>query len=174
MSTESTGRHHDPFRRLATDRVLTDLDRKLVDAYHRLSTGESATTDGSITVTNLCTEAGVSRASYYRSPVSAVVTDLLATAQAPRSEIATLRDQVRELKAADKQLRRRHAEQIRELKATVDTYANQIQILALRNANLDADNQRLRAHLGTVDADVIPMRQPPAPPPTPHQRNRNP
>ena len=45
--------------------------------------------------------------------------------------------------------------EIRDLKATVATYANQIQILALRNADLEADNQRLRARADRADADVI-------------------
>ncbi|MFJ6216736.1 hypothetical protein ACIQGZ_25910 [Streptomyces sp. NPDC092296] len=30
-------------------------------------------TDGTVTVVNICTEAGISRASYYRSPVAAAV-----------------------------------------------------------------------------------------------------
>jgi hypothetical protein len=155
MSHQPAAPHHDAFRPLAADRALTDLDRKLIDAYDRLVTGRSATTDGAVTVSNLCTEAGVSRASYYRSPVAALVKDMLASGQAPRSEIDTLRAQLRELKAADKDLRRRHAEEIRDLKATIATYANQIQILTLRNADLEADNQRLRARADRADADVI-------------------
>jgi hypothetical protein len=60
-------------------------------------------------VTNLCTEAAESRAAYYRSPVAAVVRDLVVPGQVPRSEIEELREQIRDLKAADKNLRRRRA-----------------------------------------------------------------
>ena len=150
---------HDAFQRLAGDHALTDRDRKLIDACERLVTDRSDTTDGSVTVTNLCAEAGVSRASYYRSPVAAVVKDLVASGQIPRSELDMLRAQLRDLKAAAKDLRRRHADQIRELAATVATYANQIQILALRNAELDADNHRFRAQLGLSAANVIPLAE---------------
>jgi hypothetical protein len=47
--------------------------RRLIDAFDRLAGGRSETTDGALTVTSLCAEARVSRASYYRSPVAAVV-----------------------------------------------------------------------------------------------------
>lgn len=157
MSGTPAAPHHDAFQQLADGHALTDLDRKLIDAYERLVTGRSDTTDGRITVTNLCAEAGVSRASYYRSPVAAVVKDLVASGRAPRSEIDTVRAKIQDLKTADRLLRQQHAEQVRELKATVAAYANQIQILALRNADLEADNQRLRAQLGLADADVIPL-----------------
>jgi hypothetical protein len=36
-------------------------------------------------------------------------------------------------------------------------YANQVQVLALRNAELEADNRRLVAQLAQVEAAVIPM-----------------
>jgi hypothetical protein len=52
---------------------LSELDRRLIDAFDRLAGGRSETTDGALTVTSLCAEARVSRASYYRSPVAAVV-----------------------------------------------------------------------------------------------------
>jgi hypothetical protein len=37
----------------------------------------------------------------------------------------------------------------------VATYGNQIQVLALRSGELESDNQRLRAHIDTQNADVI-------------------
>jgi hypothetical protein len=53
--------HHDAFRRLADSRRLSALDRRLIDAFDRLAGGRSETTDGALTVTNLCAEARVSR-----------------------------------------------------------------------------------------------------------------
>jgi hypothetical protein len=55
---------------------------------HRQAVGA---TDGALTVTNLCAEARVSRASHYRSPVAAVVKTLLASDQTPRPEVEQLR-----------------------------------------------------------------------------------
>ncbi|MFF0043364.1 hypothetical protein ACFYRG_45520 [Streptomyces mirabilis] len=53
----------------ASGRVLTDIDRALTEAFERLMHGLPELTDGKITVVNLCTEAGASCASYYRSQV---------------------------------------------------------------------------------------------------------
>jgi hypothetical protein len=119
---------------------LSELDRRLIAAFGRLAHGQAAVTDGALTVTNLCAEAGVSRASYYRSPIAAAVKELLAAPHTRRPEIDRLRDEVRQLHKDGKELRRRRAEQVRELKATIAAYANQIQILALANANLQTDN----------------------------------
>jgi hypothetical protein len=98
--------HHDAFRRLADSRPLSELDRRLIDAFDRLAGGRSETTDGALTVTNLCAEARVSRASYYRSPVAAVVKTLLASDQTSRPEVEQLRQRVRELDKAGKEQRR--------------------------------------------------------------------
>jgi hypothetical protein len=76
------------------------------DAFDRLAGGRPETTDGALTVTNLCAEARVSRASYYRSPVAAVVKTLLASDQTPRPEVEQLRQRVRELDEAGKEQRR--------------------------------------------------------------------
>jgi len=94
-------------------------------------------TDGALTVTNLCAEARVSRASYYRSPVAAVVKTLLASDQTPRPEVEQLRLRVRELDKTGKEQRRRHAQEVGDLKAAAAVYANQVQVLALRNAELE-------------------------------------
>ncbi len=149
--------HHDAFRRLADSRPLSELDRRLIDAFDRLAGGRSETIDGALTVTNLCAEARVSRASYYRSPVAAVVKTLLASDQTPRPEVEQLRQRVRELDKAGKEQRRRHAQEVGDLKAAAAVYANQVQVLALRNAELEADNRRLVAQLAQVEAAVIPM-----------------
>lgn len=95
--------------------------------------------------------------SYYRSPVAAVVKTLLASDQTPRPEVEQLRQRVRELDKAGKKQRRRHAQKVQDLKAAAAVYANQVQVLALRNAELEADNRRLVAQLAQLEAAVIPM-----------------
>ncbi len=83
-------------------RPLSELDRRLIGAFDRLVGGRSEIIDGALTVTNLCAEARVSRASYYRSPVAALVKTLLASDQTPRPEVEQLRQRVRELDKAGK------------------------------------------------------------------------
>jgi hypothetical protein len=107
-------------------RVLTDIDRALMQAFERLMHGLPEITDVKITVVNLCTEAGVSRASYYRSPVAAAVREVLEAPQTRRPEPEELRAEVSRLKKAERELRSEHAAEIRELKDTMATYANQI------------------------------------------------
>ena len=97
-------------------------------------------TDGALTIGNLCAEAGISRASYYRSPAAAVIREVLSSGPAARPETGILRAQARELKKAEKRLRRDHSAQVRELTDTVTAYANRIQVLALRNAELKEHN----------------------------------
>lgn len=104
-------------------------------------------TDGKITVVNVCTEAGVSRASYYRSPVAAAVKEILDAPQTRRPEPEELRAEVSRLKKAERELRSQHATEIRALKDTLATYANQIQVLTLRNAELETQNARLLERL---------------------------
>lgn len=136
------------FGKLAARRQLSDLDQSIIAAFGRLANGESSVTDEALTVANLCLEAGISRASYYRSPVAGVVKDPLASGAVVRPEIDQLRTQVKELRKTDANLRRDNSAEVRELKATVATYANQIQALALRNAELEAENAQ--RHLRTA------------------------
>jgi hypothetical protein len=137
--------------------ALTDIDRRLMSAFERLMLGRPEITDGSPTITNICTEAGVSRASYYRSPVAAAVKEILEAPQIRRPEFDELRGEVRRLRQSERQLRRDHATEIRELRDTVATYANQIQLLAIANAELRQENIRLRDHLSTAASGVIPL-----------------
>lgn len=140
--------------------TLTDVDSRLMDAFERLMLGRPEITDGRTTVTNICTEAGVSRASYYRSPVAAVVKEILETPQTRCPEIDELRGEINRLRKAERSLRRAHAAETRELKDTIATYANQIQILALRGAQLAEENASLREqvpHGGKVR--VLPVQR---------------
>ncbi|MET7853511.1 hypothetical protein ABZT48_36130 [Streptomyces avermitilis] len=166
MNDETRLRIRHTFDRLsASGRVLTDIDRALMEAFERLMHGLPELTDGKITVVNLCTEAGVSRASYYRSPVAQAVKEILDAPQTRRPEPEELRAEVSRLKKAERELRSEHAAEIRELKDTVATYANQIQVLALRNAELETQNARLLERLRHSGENVamLPVQGHPAP-----------
>lgn len=120
---------------------MIETDRKIKEAFERLLAGQPEITDGKLTVSNICLEAGVSRASYYRSPQAAQIKQRLDAPRTPRPELERLRDQVSQLKKTEQALRSQHAAQIRELKATIKSYANQIQVLSLRAAQLEHDHQ---------------------------------
>ncbi|MEU6201393.1 hypothetical protein [Streptomyces sp. NPDC047061] len=166
MNDETRLRIRHTFDRLSTSgRVLTGIDRALVEAFERLMHGLPELTDGKITIVNLCTEAGVSRASYYRSPVAQAVREILEAPQTRRPEPEELRAEVSRLKKAERELRSEHAAEVRELKGTVATYANQIQVLALRNAELETQNARLLERLRQSGVNVAVLPAPsPAPP----------
>jgi len=143
------------FARLARDHPdLTDSDHRLMTAFERLMLGRPEITDGTTTVTNICTEAGVSRASYYRSPVAEAVKEILKEPQARRPVLDELCDEVRKLRQAERKLRSEHAAEVRELRATAAAYANQIQVLALANEQLREDNTSLRTRL-TAATNVV-------------------
>lgn len=92
-------------------------------------------------------EAGISRATYYRSPLAKITTGLLRTPDAPRPQTDTLTAEIARLKKADRTLRSPHAAEQREARATIAAYANQIQTLSLLNAELEAENATLREAL---------------------------
>lgn len=153
--------------------MSTDTDSKIRNAFERLMLGRPEITDGTLTVSNICTEAGVSRASYYRSPQAVVIKELLGKPLTQRPEIEDLRLQVKQLTKAERQLRAEHAGEVRDLRGTIKTYANQIQALALTVAQLEDDSERLRnsladtsgsiTHIGTArnqvnDSSTVPER----------------
>ncbi|MFE9765904.1 hypothetical protein ACFYPC_15485 [Streptomyces sp. NPDC005808] len=144
------------FARLARENPgLTDIDRKVMRAFEQLMLGRPEITDGRTSAVNICAEAGVSRASYYRSPVSATIKEVLGAPQAKRPEADELRQEIAKLKKALQELRSDKAAETRELRSTVAAYANQIQILTLRNAELEADAHRLRAQLVEEQHGVV-------------------
>ncbi|WP_406358479.1 hypothetical protein [Streptomyces sp. NBC_00658] len=164
MNDETRLRIRHAFDRLsAGGRLPTDIDRALMEAFERLMYGLPEITDGKITVVNLCTEAGVSRASYYRSPVAQAVKGILEAPQTRRPEPEELRAEVSRLKKAERELRSEHAAEVRELKDTVDTYANQIQVLTLRNAELETQNTRLLERLRQSGDNVAVLSAPSSP-----------
>ncbi|MEV0036432.1 hypothetical protein [Streptomyces sp. NPDC050804] len=134
---------------------LSDIDRRIMRAFEQLMLGRPEITDGRTSAVNICAEAGVSRASYYRSPVSAAIKEVLGAPQAKRPEADELRQEIARLKKTVQELRSEKAVEIRELRSTVAAYANQIQILALRNAQLEADAQRLQAQVAGGQERVV-------------------
>ncbi|MFD3622832.1 hypothetical protein ACFWWT_48580 [Streptomyces sp. NPDC058676] len=124
--------------------VRPGADQALVHAFERIVTGNPEHTNGALTVTTLCTEAGISRATYYRSPLAKIITGLLQTPDAPRPQSDTLAAHIARLKKANRALRSQHAVEQREARATIAAYANHIQALTLRNAELEAENTTLR------------------------------
>ncbi|MEU9996105.1 hypothetical protein [Streptomyces sp. NPDC050848] len=144
------------FARLARENTgLTDIDRKIMRAFEQLMLGRPEVTDGRTSAVNICAEAGVSRASYYRSPVAGVIKDVLSSPDARRPAMDELRQEMVLLKQSEAHLRREKAAEIRELRATVAAYANQIQVLALRNAELEADVRDLHVQLDGRQEGVI-------------------
>jgi hypothetical protein len=121
---------------------------RLDQALTRLLAGQPAVTDGELTVSNLCKEAGVGRDSYYRTPQAvARFTATRTAAGTPGTELARLRDQVSALTRAARDGKRDHAAQASELEDQVKAYAGQIQVLALANQELGEENQRLRSRM---------------------------
>jgi len=59
-----------------------------------------------------------------------------------------------------KDLRRAHSEQVRDLEATIRSYANQIQALALRNAELANENTSLQRRLEQQQPNVNQLPHP--------------
>jgi hypothetical protein len=136
------------------------IDEKIQAAYDALTAGRPDSSDGQLTVSNICLEAGISRASFYRSTLAATIRrDLADPGTARRPDAEQLRAKVRELTAADKQQRSKHAAEIRDLRATVRTYANHIQILTLHLSQLQDDNQRLTARLQHACDNITPLNQ---------------
>ncbi|MDQ6945747.1 MAG: hypothetical protein M3256_05595 [Actinomycetota bacterium] len=137
--------------------MSTDTDTKIQQAFERLMRAHPEITNGAISVSNICVEAGVSRASYYRSPRAATIKQLLDAPQTQCPEIEDLRQHVKELKKTERDLRHEHAAQIRENRDTIKTYANQIQALALRASQLRDDNHRLQASLDSAASNITPL-----------------
>ncbi|MFF5443229.1 hypothetical protein [Streptomyces achromogenes] len=73
------------FAQLSREHELSDMDRAVMRAFERLLDGRPEITDGSVNVVNIAAEAGVPRASYYRSPVASAVKEILTAPDAKRS-----------------------------------------------------------------------------------------
>ncbi|MGW3660886.1 hypothetical protein ACWD6R_36890 [Streptomyces sp. NPDC005151] len=84
-------RTHFAFAQLSRENSLTDTDRAIMRAFEQLMDGRPEISDGSVTVVNIAAETGISRASYYRSPVAAAVKEIQAAPATKRPEIDELK-----------------------------------------------------------------------------------
>lgn len=134
--------------------TLPSTDEKLSQALTRLLTGQATRTNGELTVTNLCLEAGVGRDSFYRSPIKDHFAACRANAHANKPETARLREETRQHTTKLKAERAERARALRELEELLHSYANQIQALTLDNHRLAAENTRLLRQLDNPPTTV--------------------
>ena len=126
-------------------------------AMKRLLEGTSHHTNGRLNVANLAREAGVSRATANRA--SAVLAEFRdAEARFRAGSIAGLKARTRELES---ELRAARGGEMAELRATVRTLAQQIQVLTLH-----CDEQRRlissqKEQIARTHPKVLPFRPPP-------------
>jgi hypothetical protein len=125
-------------------------------AMKRLLEGTSEHTDGRITIANLAREAGVSRATANRA--NAVLGEFRAAEARFRSgSVAGLKARIRELEA---ELRAARGRELAELRATVKTLAQHIQILALEGEEQRRVIAVLEEQTARADPKVRPFRPP--------------
>ncbi|AKO98825.1 hypothetical protein GLS40_16955 [Pseudooceanicola sp. 216_PA32_1] len=125
-------------------------------AMKRLLEGTSVHTDGRLTIANLAREAGVSRATANRA--TAVLGEFRAAEARFRSgSVAGLKARIRELEA---ELRAARGGELAELRATVKTLAQQIQILALEGEEQRRLIAVLEEQIARADPKVLPFRPP--------------
>ena len=137
------------------------IDEQVQAAFDRLAAGRPELSDGRLSVTNVCLEAGVSRASFYRCAQATKIRQALTDpADKPRPDAEEFRAQARALQLAEMALRSEHAAEVRELRTMVGAYANQIQILALRAEQLKADNQCLLCRLEGLGDNITRLPAP--------------
>jgi|HubBroStandDraft_3_1064219.scaffolds.fasta_scaffold286248_1 hypothetical protein len=129
-----------------TQQASPSAETRLQAALLRLQTGRPEHTDGRLTVKNLCAEAQVPRASFYRSARAAEFQQLLNDpGQQPQAE--QQRRQASQRKAADKEERSQNAADLREAREQVKIYANHIQVLTLRLTQLAEEHAQLLARV---------------------------
>ena len=125
-------------------------------AMKRLLVGTSEHTDGRLTVANLAREADVSRATANRA--TAVLAEFRAAEARFRSgSVAGLKARIRELET---ELRVARGGELAELRATVKTLAQQIQILALQGEEQSRLIAVLEEQIARADPKVLPFRPP--------------
>jgi hypothetical protein len=126
-------------------------EQALHDALLRLSEGRPFRGDGSLTVTGLAAEAGVSRSTANRSTTA--VDALRALRLRCESPVESQRPPFDERQARKEiaELRRRHAEKVTALVTSIDILAQHVQVLTL-------DNERLRKALAGQGSNVAAHR----------------
>jgi hypothetical protein len=114
-----------------------DGDRRRL-ATSRRSPARRDTSPGqaSLTVQNLAAEAGISRASAYRSPVLVEFRQCVANQEVRAPSLSSLQDENRGLRAELKELRSRHAAEAASLRADVDGLLQLVQVLTVEREAL--------------------------------------
>jgi hypothetical protein len=115
---------------------VSTSDDILRAAARRLLTGEHQCTDGALTISNLAREAGVARATAYRSSVVEEFRAAVANSDTFEPVTVASRNQIRELKAQLVQTRRRYAEDVAELRGDRNGLLQLVQALTLERDNL--------------------------------------
>ena len=139
-----------------TQPVSQKTEDALRVAMKRLLDGTSVHTDGRLNVANLAREAGVSRATANRA--TAVLAEFrVAEARFRSGSVAGLKARIRELEA---ELRAARGGELAELRATVRTLAQQIQILALQGEEQRRLIAVLEDQIARGDPKVLPFRPP--------------
>jgi hypothetical protein len=116
-------------------------------ALHRLRDGTAIRTAGSLTVSGLAAEAGVSRATANRA--TEILSDLAQLRLHQADPTNGHRDDTA-LRAELAATKRAHAETVRQLRASIDTLAQHVQVLTL-------ENHALRTSLAARDATIVPL-----------------
>jgi hypothetical protein len=125
---------------------MTATDNALRQAASRLLAGAPLRGDGALTVQNVAVEAGVSRASAYRSPVLVEFRQGVANQEGHAPGTSSLQDENRGLRAELKELRSRHAAEAARLRADADGLLQLVQVLTVEREAL----RRQLAQGGTV------------------------
>jgi uncharacterized protein involved in exopolysaccharide biosynthesis len=116
----------------------------------------SDSTDGRLTIANLARDAGVSRATANRA--TAVLAEFRAAeAQFRSGSVLGLKARIRELEA---ELRAARGGEMAELRATVKTLAQQIQILALQGEEQRRLIAVLEDQIARANPKVLPFKPP--------------
>ncbi|MET8291994.1 hypothetical protein ABZV80_43770 [Streptomyces sp. NPDC005132] len=111
--------------------------------------GEPHHGDGSLTVAALAREAGISGTSAYRATEALETFRQRVDERTSGPDVpATLRERIRELQGELREARRARHEEITDLRRSVDTLAQHVQVLTL-------DNGRLRAELGRQNTVTV-------------------
>jgi transposase-like protein len=92
-----------------------DTQTRLEQALTRLLAGQPTASDGALTISSLCREAGVGRDSYYRSPqqFKDTVAAAFARREAQQPELVALREELAEIKREKKQTAQENAHVVR-------------------------------------------------------------
>jgi AcrR family transcriptional regulator len=115
---------------------VTATDDALRQAAQRLLSGTPLHSDGALTIQNLAKEAGVARASAYRSPILDEFRQAVANHDAREPTLTALRHETGVLKAELRLLRARHDAEVKVLRRDVNGLLQLVQALTIERDTL--------------------------------------